>query len=418
MRRLALVLAALAAAVWAAPAQADPWCGTTAPRDRPQQAVAGPPVHVVYAHPSDAPDRSAELGQSIHDDVTAIDAWWRGQDPARTPRFDLFPFACGPQVDLSAVRLAQTSAALAASDTRGDLVVDGLFAGGFGSPFSKYVVYVDGPTDDADLCGQGGGDLREGPAYALVYLSACDGVPRAGVAAHELLHAFGAVGLGAPGACPDDDGHPCDSELDILYPFASETPLAQLLLDVNRDDYYGHGASHVDVRLSPWLRTLDAQVALSVAVAGRGTVRSDVPGVLCSATCTTQWDRGAAAALEAQPAAGQRFIRWSGACTGVATCALGLAAPRSVRALFAPARFRLAVSVAGRGRIASRPAGLSCPTRCAASFTSYEPLRLTATAARGWRFARWTGACAASRRPACTLPMRAATSARAVFVRR
>ena len=418
MRRLALALVAVAAAAWAAPAHADTWCGTAAPRDRPQQAVAGPPVHVLYVHPSDAPDRSAALAQSIHDDVTAIDAWWRGQDAARTPRFDLFAFACGPQVDLSAVRLSRTSAALTASDTRADLIVDELFSGGFGSTFTKYLVYVDGPTDDADLCGQGGGELRQGPAYALVFLGACEGIPRDGVAAHELVHAFGALAPGAPNACEDDDGHTCDAELDLLYPFATETPLAQLVLDLNRDDYYGHGTSRVDVRLSPWLRTLDAQVPLSVALAGRGSVQSDVPGVFCSAACTSQWDRGAEVGLSARPAAGQRFVRWSGACTGPGTCSLGLGAARSVSALFAPARFRVAVSVAGRGRIASRPARLSCPTRCAASFTSYEPVRLTATAASGWRLGRWTGACAASRTPVCTLPLRAAASARAVFVRR
>ena len=48
-------------------------------------------------------------------DVGAIDAWWRGQDPTRAPRWDLYPFAgCAPgfgQLDISFVRLESPGSA-------------------------------------------------------------------------------------------------------------------------------------------------------------------------------------------------------------------------------------------------------------------------------------------------------------------
>ena len=48
----------------------------------------------------------------------------------------------------------------------------------------------------------------------------------------ELLHALGALPAGAPHPCSaSDDGHPCDSEQDILYPYASGAALSSLILD-------------------------------------------------------------------------------------------------------------------------------------------------------------------------------------------
>jgi len=69
-----------------------------------------------------------------------------------------------------------------------------------------------------------------------VYLGACTDVPNASVAAHELLHALSALPDGAPHPCSlEDDGHPCDSQQDILYPFASGALPQGLVLDVGRD---------------------------------------------------------------------------------------------------------------------------------------------------------------------------------------
>ena len=65
-----------------------------------------PPVREPAAQP---------LGQ---DELRAIDAWWRGQDATRTPRFDLFAFSCGAQLDISDVKLPNTTAELSSIDGR------------------------------------------------------------------------------------------------------------------------------------------------------------------------------------------------------------------------------------------------------------------------------------------------------------
>ena len=248
---------------WAAPGRAAPWCGTVAPADRPQ-AVAGSFVHVVYAFPSEGADRSAQLAPQISADVDEIDAWWRGQDPTRVPRFDVVPFSCGLQADVSAVRLPQTSAQLAPIGGRAAQVAASLAAMRLGSPFGKYLVYYDGPSNDPTVCGQSGLAPFSGPTYAFVYLASCAGVPSAAVAAHELIHALGALPPGAPHPCRNDAGHPCDSMQDILYPFASGQPLLAQLLDVGRDDYYGH------------VRRLVRRPGLGVAPAPRRAARPAV----------------------------------------------------------------------------------------------------------------------------------------------
>jgi Divergent InlB B-repeat domain len=379
--------------------------------------VAGPFVHVVYAFPSDGSDRTAVVGPAIANDIAEIDAWWRGQDATRAPRFDVAPLDCGTQVDLTTLRLPQAGSQLAPIAGRANSIVGGLSAMGMGSPYGKYLVYYDGANNEPDICGQGGGPLSVGPSYAIVYVGVCDGVPTAPVAAHELLHAMGALPPGAPHACSaEDDGHPCDSEQDILFPYASGAALTQLLLDVGRDDYYGHAGGWDDLQDSPWLRKLDAQVTLSATVTGGGKVVSVQPGPECAATCSVEWDRGSDVTLEAIAPAGKRFVRWTGACRGELPCMLKLDAATTVSALFAQARFRLAVAVAGKGVVRSTPTGLACRVRCSASFTSFKAVRLRATANKGWRFARWTGGCTGT--GACVVPMTKAAGVRAVFAHR
>jgi hypothetical protein len=407
----------LALGGFAAPAQAAPWCGTTSAADRPQ-VVAGPFVHVVYAFPSDGADRSAELAARINDDVDQIAAWWTQQDPTRVPRFDTTTFSCGNQPDVTVVRLPQSASQLTPQAGRARSITVGVQSAGLGNGFGKYVVYYDGPAESPNLCGEAGGAQDTGPDYAFVYLGACTDVPSASIAAHELLHALSALPDGAPHPCSAaDDGHPCDSEQDVLYPFASSSPLSELLLDAGHDDYYAHSGTWFDLQDSIWLRHVGDQATLTIDARGGGRVVSLLPGPECRARCAVDWDRGTSVRLEAVPDDGRRLLRWSGACRGDDACVVAVRGSASVGAVFGPARFRLSVSVGGRGAVRSTPRGLACRVRCAASFTSFEPVRLAATPARGWRFARWAGACAGVR-PACRVAMTKASSARALFVRR
>jgi hypothetical protein len=78
-------------------------------------------------------------------------------------------------------------------------------------------------------------------------------------------------------------------------------------------------------------------VTLSVARVGpgSGSVSSQPAGIACGADCSEDYALGSVVVLTATPAAGSRFQRWEGACTGTApTCSVTMDASKSVRARF------------------------------------------------------------------------------------
>jgi hypothetical protein len=407
---------AASASVAASAAQAA-WCGDAAQADRVPNGVAGNPIHWVYVIPSDGPDNLSGLASVMQSDAEEIDGWWRGQDPTRTPRNDVATFSCGAQLDITTVRTARSSAQLSPLEGRFSAIVGALQQAGLSSSFTKYVVFYDGPTADANVCGQGGSD-SSGFGVAVVYYRSCSGVSTAAVAAHEVLHTFGAVSRSAPHDCADENsGHTCDNESDLMYPSIGGEPLSSKLLDPGRDDYYGHSGSWTDTQDSAWLVRLDSQAPLALTISGPGSVSADVPGLQCAASCTTTWNAGQPLALTATPSAGAKLVRWSGACAGAAGCNVTVVPGAAVAAQFAPAAFRLTVAVAGQGAVRSSRAGITCRPRCSASFPSFSPVRLTATPAKGWKLRTWSGACSGAKKT-CTVPMSAVTKARVTFVRR
>lgn len=335
--RWVAIAAALVALAWAAPTQAAPWCGTSSAADRKPNIVAGYAVRVVYMIPADGENRFDQLAPVIQTDAETIDTWWQGQDPTRAIRFDLAPFSCGAQLDLEFVRMPQPGSKVAADVA---WITRALSAPFTRARYAKYLVYYDGPAADPDTCGAGEGYPDIGPGFAIVFLRACvPFVPSATVAAHELLHALGAVPLDAPNSCPfPRDGHTCESRHDLMYPYADGSALAALTLDPGRDDYYAHSGPWFDVQDSRWLVRIDKQVGLTVRIAGAGSVASDQPGLACAVSCTTTWNAGARLVLTPRPAVGMRFVRWSGACSGSARCALTLRHAAGAVAVFAPIR--------------------------------------------------------------------------------
>jgi hypothetical protein len=398
------------------------WCGTPSQVDAEPNAVAGYPVHWVYAFPSDGQDRFSTLANVMETDWETIDSWWRGQDPTRTPRADLAQFSCGRQLDLSSVRLQQSSAQLAARETPFDEVFDSLDAQGFNSERTKYIVYYDGPVGDDSVCGVGG-TLSGGFGLAVVSVRACLGAQSAQsaqsaqIAAHEFLHTLGAVPDQAPHNClPPDDGHTCDNNRDLMYPVTDGTPLSGLTLDPGRDDYYGHSGSWLDTQDSAWLIQLDRQSPLGLTISGSGQVESDVPGLLCSQSCSTTWNAGTRLSLVATAGTNAKFVRWGGACTGATQCSVVVGDAGTVAALFAPATYRLTVRVSGRGAIRNAGAGIACRGRCVSPVNSHTRLNLRATPAKGWKLKSWAGACR-GKAAVCALPMTGNTTVRAVFAR-
>ena len=270
--------------------------------------------------------------------------------------------------------------------------------------------------DDDNICGQGGSDSN-GFGAAVVYYRSCIGVSTAAVAAHEFLHTIGAVPTGAPNECTGENvAHTCDNEGDLMFPAVGGGPLSVKALDPGRNDYYGHAGTWLDTQDSAWLVRLDRQAQLALTVSGPGSVAADVPGLQCSSSCTTAWNSGQHLALTATPAAGAKLVRWTGACSGSAGCNVTVAPGARLSALFAPATFRLTVAVTGKGAVRSSGAGVVCRSSCSASLPSYSPVRLTASPAKGWKLRSWSGACRSSKK-ACTVPMSAATNARATFIR-
>ena len=409
---LATVTFALAVGLATHDARSSSSCVTPSRSDRPP-ATAGRAIRMLYAFPADGVDHSAERAVAMADDLSAITSWWRSQDPSREPRFDVWESPCGATPDIGVLRLPYTSTELEPVAGRASLITDAVQNAGDGSPFTKYLVYYDGPADSS-VCGQGNGQA-DGTATAVVFLGACAAVPNALVAAHELLHALGAAPLvGPPNECPSSPHHVCDSSADILYPFAPRRPLQTTTLDVGHDDYYGHSGSWFDIQDSRWLRRVDRQVSVTVDVSGRGSVVSSVPGITCTSECTTSWDQGTFVVLEAKPAAGQRLVDWGGACAGRTGCSFDADGATTVRARFAPARVGLALSVHGRGAITA-PGG-PCAAVCRRTVTSFSSVTLRALAKAGWRFSRWQGRCTGTT-ASCTVKTVGPVTAGAVFVR-
>ena len=292
VKRLLVGMAALVALGAAAPAQASipmPWCGTDSSAvDRLPDATPGYAVHVAYVRPPGAPDRFGELAPRIVGDAAAIEAWWRTQDAARSPRFDFFPVACASAfgaLDISNVELPQPISGIDRAFNEIRLLLTS--EAGFNQPEKVYLVYYDGPTGQSGLdrvCGQGaapGGGFGL-PGIAIIYLDSCRALTtdslRPVVGIHELVHVLGAVDDAAPHACAD--GHVCDVENDLMTASLSGAELETHVLDGGRDDYYGHSGSWIDVQDSLFFERLDSLDRSAPTPPAAPVVRDDPAGLV------------------------------------------------------------------------------------------------------------------------------------------
>lgn len=134
-------------------------------------------------------------------------------------------------------------------------------------------------------------------------------------------------------------------------------------------------------------------VQLTVTVTGSGTITSTPAGVSCPSTCVAKFAQGTSVTLTAAAGSGSTFGTFGSACTG-ASCTLTLNADQSVTATFnALGPGQLNVTISGSGTVTSNPAGINCPTTCSASFSDGTSVNLTATAASGYSFSGFGGAC-------------------------
>jgi Divergent InlB B-repeat domain len=418
---LVAVLVAGAVASLASPraASADTWCGSAAATDRPD-TIGGDLVHLVYAVPSDGPDRFQERAPAIANDLSLIDAWWRRQDPTREPRFDFTSVpGCSSrfgQLDITSARTGDPAFAFSAPDGRLLRLVNDL-AQVLNDPTKKYLVYFDSPGSlSGNICGTAFVNARRGSSGAVWLAPNLAGLPGCGslgdgdyyakTATHELIHTLGALDssspTGPPHPCPGDPGHPCDSPNDVLYPGGFGIHLDDYFLDVGHDDYYGHSGSWFDVQDSPWLTHLDAglrRVTVQLAGGGSGSsVASDPSGISCPSACAQDFDSDLPIFLSAAAGDGFEFLGWSGDCSGPGPCPVPTGRAATMTATFAPIRYQVAVRVSGRGRVTSRPRGLvSCPVRCRGTLDYGASAHLVPAPTKGYRFVRWGGDCTGRR---------------------
>jgi hypothetical protein len=79
-------------------------------------------------------------------------------------------------------------------------------------------------------------------------------------------------------------------------------------------------------------------------------------------------------------------------------------------------RYTVSISLVGKGRVTSRPAGIACPSRCVGSFPAGTALRLSATQAKRYRFVGWRKRCPGT--GPCTFRVKKSQVVSAVFRRR
>ncbi|EGV32502.1 hypothetical protein ThidrDRAFT_1352 [Thiorhodococcus drewsii AZ1] len=158
--------------------------------------------------------------------------------------------------------------------------------------------------------------------------------------------------------------------------------------------------------------------SLSVSVSGPGSVSSAPAGILCGVDCQEDFPAGTQVTLTALPNLGASFSGWSGACSVTnASCIVPMDQARNVLAQFTAVSaddLPLVVNIVGEGQVQSSPDGINCTGLCLSRFANGTGLTLTATAAEGWTFAGWEGACAGTS-STCTLSLTSPNTAIATF---
>ena len=203
-------------------------------------------IRVIEAIPSDAHVAPNEKEQ-IRDIATKMRDWFRTETNGHVPRLN----SDGGVIRVEMVKLRITSALLKTSSTiSNDIQIELSNAGVRLGRSEAFLVFI--AIRPERLCGEAFART------AAVFLKNCNPNERDSqtkpelVAAHELLHVFGAVEDCAPHY--RSGGHVSGPVDDIMYePRANEGRAAPVLhLDPGRDDYYGHrNTPCLDVKTLP-----------------------------------------------------------------------------------------------------------------------------------------------------------------------
>lgn len=255
--------------------------------DRPD-LVEGPAIHVIYLLAADAPDEHLDVNGVLSCSMHAQNAWLEGQVGLRW-RLDTFEHQVTtragrtrrvPRLDVTFVRSHKPAVEIDGAFA----VRDELATRGFADPDKRYLTFV--MTRYMRQCGDAiypisvhASQQRDGK-YAQVYLSSSEACHAdkfgsgsqpswaEAIAQQELLHTEGLAPIGAPHSCPMvlPFAHVCTGALhytesnyaldperkDVLYPYLSAA-LSEKVIDIGRDDYYGHNLPIGDLEDSVYL---------------------------------------------------------------------------------------------------------------------------------------------------------------------
>jgi uncharacterized repeat protein (TIGR02543 family) len=163
----------------------------------------------------------------------------------------------------------------------------------------------------------------------------------------------------------------------------------------------GSGTSPLDLGYSAMSSAYTFKSLLSILAVTDGQVQVGAPtqytltiGVSPSGGGTTNpavgqhtYSAGTVVNVTATAAAGYQFASWSGACTGTGTCQVTMDANKTVTANFTPITYKLTVGVSPSG------GGTTNPAVGQHTYSAGTVVNVTATAAAGYQFANWSGAC-------------------------
>ncbi len=133
---------------------------------------------------------------------------------------------------------------------------------------------------------------------------------------------------------------------------------------------------------------------LTVSVTGNGSVTSTDGFINCPGVCSHVYVAGTPVVLNGLPAQGWSLNSWGGYCLGTPSqCVVDMSHDQSVEVAFTQNSYTLSVSLSGSGSVTSSDGFISCPGTCTHTYLSLTPVTLNASAAQGWNFQGWSGAC-------------------------
>lgn len=133
---------------------------------------------------------------------------------------------------------------------------------------------------------------------------------------------------------------------------------------------------------------------LFVAVVGTGNVSNGINSTVCSSDCSISGTKNLIISLAQTPAAGWRFVGWTGACTGSGGCLVTMDKAKSVTATFVPITYTVTLTIIGSGSVTDGTT--TCTSSCTFTYNAGQSALLLATAATNNSFTGWSGDCLAA----------------------